>query len=166
MDYVNIRGVTMCTVSATLSAGTTTTFSNTGAVAYCIEGKAYSVAAASNKATPTTDINTGEAFLPVTANKGCVFVIGYDSAASAAVVAQGEIVDLSEETDGDDAEFLHAPEFPVIPADFCPFGYILTKVGSGGSDWTFGSSNLAGPPSNVHHTYVDVMTLPARPQVP
>lgn len=66
---------------------------------------------------------------------------------------------------GASANFITAPQFPAIPSRLCPFGYVVTKVGASGSAWTFGTSNLAGPPSNVLHTFVNVMTMPDRPQV-
>ena len=61
--------------------------------------------------------------------------------------------------------FVRAPQFPAIPDTVCPFGYATVLVGSAGSAWTFGTSNLAGPPSNVGINFVDCLTLPERPQV-
>lgn len=163
MEQADSRGFTGCLMKASSAAGTTTTYSTTGTTHYSIGGKAYSKAAVTNGATPTTDVNTGAAFTAVSASEGCVFVFGYN-AAGTIKVAQGEIVDLTGEADGANASFVQAPEFPDLPADFAPFAYLLTKVGASGSSWTFGSSNLAGPPSNVLHTFVDVTTLPTRPQ--
>lgn len=170
MESANIRGSNFCSSKATLAAGTTTTFSTTGATLYCIKGKAYSTSAASNSATPTTDAVTGDAFDAVTASKGSVFVFCYDgssaTAATAINVVQGTIEDLDDSADGADAKFVKAPQFPSIPDTLTPFGYCITRVGASGSTWTFGSSNLAGPPSNVKHDFVDVMVLPDRPQLP
>lgn len=164
MEQLVARGLTMCLGKATIAAGTTSTLSSTGTLAFSIEGKAYSHAALSNTATPTTDITTGAAFVPVTASKGCVFVVGYNANGDLKC-AQGALVDLTTDADGANAKFQTPPQFPALPEDFCPIGYILTKVGASGSTWTFGTSNLAGPPSNVLHTFVDVTTLPTRPQV-
>lgn len=170
MEMKLLQGSNFCTSKAALAAGTTTTFSTTGATLYCIKGKAYSTAAGSNAATPTTDAVTGAAFVPVTASKGCVFVVCYDgdsTAANAINVIQGPLVDLDAAADGANARFESAPPFPShIPDTLTPIGYIITRVGASGSTWTFGSSNLAGPPSNVKHDFVDVMVLPATPQVP
>lgn len=165
MDNNDARGITAATTKATLSAGTTTTITIGADVQYAIGGKAYKYTAASNQATPTTDIVTGSAFTALTASKGCVFVIGLN-AAGAIKVVQGTVEDLDGATGGSTALFLKAPAFPsTLPDDFCPIGYVVTKVGASGSTWTFGSSNLAGPPSNVLHTFVDVHQLPVRPQV-
>lgn len=169
-DNFALNGANFCTSKATLAAGTTTTFTTTGATLYCIKGKAYTTSAASNSATPTTDAVTGTTFVPITASKGSVFVFCYDgtstTAATAIKVVQGSVEPLSNEADGANAKFLYrAPSFPVIPDTLTPFGYVVTKVGASGSTWTFGSSNLAGPPSNVLHTFQDLMCMPARPQV-
>lgn len=165
MDVNDARGITAASTKATLSAGTTTTITVGADVQFAINGKAYKYTAASNQATPTTDAVTGSAFNALAASKGCVFVVGLN-AAGAIKVAQGPIEDLDGAAGGSAAVFLKAPQFPTtLPADFCPMGYIVTKVGASGSTWTFGSSNLAGPPSNVLHTFVDVHQLPVRPQV-
>ena len=164
MESLVLRGSTFCTSKATLAAGTTSTLNSTGTLHFCIEGKAYSHAALSAAATPTTDATTAAAFVALTASKGCVFVVGYN-AAGALQCAQGAVVDLTTEAGGANANFLTPPQFPSLPEDFCPIGYIITKVGASGSTWTFGTSNLTGPPSNVLHTFVDVMVLPTRPQV-
>lgn len=170
MENLNFRGLNFCTSKAALAAGTTTTFSTTGATLYCIGGKAKSTAAGTNAATPTTDAVTGAAFNAVGASKGCVFVVCYDgdsAAANAINVIQGDIVDLDGAADGASANFETTPPFPShIPDTLTPIGYIITRVGSSGSAWTFGSSNLAGPPSNVKHDFVDVMVLPDTPQLP
>jgi len=164
MEGLVNRGLTACLMKATIAAGTTSTLSSTATCYFSIEGKAYSHAALSNTATPTTDANTAAAFVPVTVSKGCAFVVGFN-AAGTLLCAQGPLVDLTTEADGANANFATPPQFAALPTDFCPIGYILTKVGASGAAWTFGTSNLTGPPSNVLHTYVDVTTLPTRPQV-
>ena len=170
MDYMQAAPATICTSKAAAAAGTTTTFSTTGATLYSIKGKAYTTSAASNAATPTTDAATGVAFVPVPVGSGSVFVLCYDgsstTAATAIKVVQGSITDLDgSSADGAVAKFIVAPQFPVIPRTLCPFAYVIVKVGSGGAAWTFGASNLAGPPSNVGIAFQDVMTLPGNPQV-
>ena len=101
---------------------------------------------------------------------GSVFVLCYDgsstTAATAIKVVQGSITQLDgSSADGAVAKFILAPQFPVIPDTLCPFAYVVVKVGSGGAAWTFGASNLAGPPSNVGIAFQNVMTLPGNPQV-
>lgn len=166
MEAIEQRGSTRCTTKATLSAGTTTTITVGADAQYAINGKAYKYTAASNQATPTTDIITAAAFVAIPVSYGCAFVIGLN-AAGAIKVAQGPLAALDDAAAGTDAVFLQgSPAFPTsLPVDFCPIGYLITKVGASGAAWTFGSSNLAGPPSNVLHTFVDVQNLPSRPQV-
>ena len=168
MESIELRGANFCSSYAALAAGTTTTFSTTGATLYCIDGEAFTTSAATNAATPTTDAVTGSAFTALTASKGSVFVFCYDgtstTAATAIKVVQGSVESLTGEADGNNASFVSGPEFPTIPDTLTPFGYVVTKVGASGSTWTFGSSNLAGPPSNVKHLFHSCMTLPARPQ--
>lgn len=162
MQKDDMNGATFCTSKAALAAGTTTTFSTTGATLYCIKGKAYSTAAGSNAATPTLDGNTGKAFLPVPINKGSVFVYAYDgssTAANAIEVYQGTIVDLDA-----GGNFTSAPEFPALPDNVCPFAYELIQVASNGSAWTFGASNQSGV-TGVTFTRQDIMVLPDRPQI-
>ncbi len=170
MDKLSLGAVTLCMSKATLAAGTTTTFNTTGATLYSIRGKVYTTSAAANSATPTTDGNTGAAFVPVTASKGSVFVFAYDgsstTAATAIKVYQGTVEPMTTDASGANAKFIGpGPTFPAVPTGVCPFGYVVTKVGASGTAWTFGSSNLAGPPSNVLHTFQDINSLPDRPQV-
>ena len=169
MDPLAQAPLTMCVSKAAAAAGTTTTFSTTGATLYCIKGKAFTTSAAANAATPTTDAATGAAFVAVPASFGCVFVLCYDgtstTAATAIKVVQGPLAPLDGAAGGSTALFINAPQFPGIPDNLCPFAYLVTKVGASGSAWTFGTSNLAGPPSNVLHTFQDIMTMPGRPQV-
>ena len=79
---------------------------------------------------------------------------------------QGSITALDgSSADGAVAKFINAPQFPIVPSTLCPFAYVVVKVGSGGAAWTFGASNLAGPPSNVGIAFQNVMTMPGFPQV-
>lgn len=171
MDALSLPPLTMTTMKATAAAGTTSTMSTTGTTLFCIKGKAYSRAALANQATPTTDITTGIAFVAIPAGAvgtsyGCVFVAGFDKDGTLRV-AQGPLQLLGPGTDGGNAAtlFITAPQFPMVPDTVCPFAYIVVKVGSSGAAWTFGTSNLTGPPANTGIAFVDVMTLPDRPQV-
>lgn len=158
MDNLAVAPLTMATTKAGLAVGTTTTITTANASTYCIKGKAYTAAGASNAAAPTTDANTGAAFLPIGLNKAGVFVICLDTSGALKVV-QGGIVNCT------DAGVLdYAPQFPVVPDNLCPIGYEIVKVISTGSIWTFGTSNQASQ-TGVTKTFVDVMTLPDRPQV-
>jgi hypothetical protein len=181
MDTLMQSPFTGCTTKAGLAAGTTTTLTWANAVIGAIAGKAYTKAAASNQATPTTDATTGAAFLPVpvgvasVANGqggytdgygyGCVFVVGFN-AAGTLKVAQGSIEKTDSVAVANSKFTTSVPKFPALPDDFYPVGYIVTRTDSTATAWTFGSSNLAGPPTGVVHTYVDTIGyLPGRPQV-
>ena len=170
MDNLALPSLTLCISKATLAAGTTTTFTTTGATLYSIRGKAYTTSAATNAATPTTDAATGAAFVAVPLGSGSVFVFCYDgtstTAATAIKVVQGSIEALSTGTDGAAATtvFNRAPQFPGIPDTLCPFGYMVVKVGSSGTAFTFGTSNLAAV-SNVGKAFQDLVTMPDRLQV-
>ena len=159
MDALQQTPLSLCTVKAGLAAGTTTTYSTTGATVYAIKGKAYSKAAATNAATPTTDHTTGTAFVPVAANQGSVFVFSYDASGSVRV-SQGQVRSLD-----DAGNFIHSPQFPAIPDTDCPFGYLIVKAGATAvGNWVFGTNNLSGV-TGLTYSFVDVMTLPDRPQV-
>ena len=153
----DIRGATFCTVKAGLTAGTTTTYTTTAAVGGSIGGKfVTALAAQTNTATPTTDGN-GDDFTAVGANKGSVFVATLVAAGTIAVF-QGAVEDCS-----DGGVFDIAPSFPAIDLEtYMPFGYVVIKVDSTGSDWTFGASNWTA--TGVTDTFTDVTTLPLRPQ--
>lgn len=161
MDILAQNPITMALGKSNLFAGTTTTLSTSNAVAYAIRSKAYSLAQQTNTASPTTDANTGEAFVPVPANYGCLFMIGVNAAGSLQAVQGGQLpLDAS-------GAFINAPQFPALPTDFCPIGYLVTKAGptaSSSPGWTFGSSNWAGV-TGVTNTFVSAISVPDRPQI-
>lgn len=149
-----------CFTKAGLAAGTTTTLTSANAMQCSIGNKSILKAAASNEATPTTDALTGAAFLPIAAGYGGVFTVCRD-AAGALKVIQGQVVALDAS-----GQFIHAPWFGPQKNDLAPYGYILVKCATGATTWTFGSSNLSGPPANVTITYVDCANgMPPRPQI-
>lgn len=164
---------TLCVSKATLAlSGAVATFTTTGATLYSIKGKMYSTAAAAGAATGTTDANTGTTFVPIPAGTaasgsnpgtayGSVFVFCYkgDATAAAAIkIVQGPIVPVDPVA----GTFAVAPQFPVIPDGYCPFGYALIKGSTTSAAFAFGTSlwNAAG----ITVTAVDIMTLPERPQ--
>lgn len=155
---MDLNGKTFCTKKAGLAAGTTTTFTTANAIDYCIDGEAYTYPAQTNTATPTTDSNTGLAFVGVPINKGSLFVFGVSEGGTLKVV-QGTVEDLDA-----GANFMKAPEYPPLPSDFCPFGELIIKVASNGSTWTFGSSNQASV-TGVTYIRNDLMMLKSRPHV-
>lgn len=164
MDQLSQVPLTLFMGRATAAAGTTSTISTTGTMVFCIRGKAYSRAAFANQATPTTDINTGLAFVPIPPNFGSVFVLGLDPA-GALRVAQGQVLALDGAASGATAQFILSPQMPIVPDNVCPFAYVVVRVGASGAQWTFGVSNLAGPPANTGIVFQDLVTMPDRPQV-
>ena len=182
MDLQQATPVTMNFTKAALAAGTTSTVSTTGTTTYAILGKFYTKAAITNGATPTTDWATGAAFIPIpiplsnpnlggvpngAAGYGCIYTFGFDSTGAQRVV-QGMITALDST-----GNFIMAPQFgglgPQGPGttdnDFCPIGYIVVKLGSTAvATWTFGTNNNSGV-TGVTLVFVDVATLPGRPQV-
>ena len=160
MDFLQQQSLTGCLSKVTLAAGTTTTISNTGTTTFAIKGKAYTKAALSNAATPTTDAATGAAFTGITANQGTVVVIGFDSGGNVKA-AQGTVTALDS-----GGLFIAAPQMPYVPDTMCPIGYLVLKAASNLSGtWTFGSSNLSSV-TGMTYTFVDVaLGLPERPQI-
>ena len=168
MDNLQAIPITMCLSKVTLAAGTTTTIDTTGTTIYSIRGKAYSKAAITNGATPTTDWATGLSFKPIpipntapnlALGYGSIFMVGLDHAGTVRVV-QGSI----EALDGTGA-FINAPQFGAFATDFCPIGYIVVQLGATAvATWTFGTNNLSSV-TGVTYTFVDVVGEPDRPQV-
>ncbi len=159
MDALQQVPLTLTLGKVALAAGTTSTLSNTGTTVYAIRGKAYSKAALSNTATPTTDAVTGLAFPTISANQGIVVAVGFDAAGNLkACQSPIQALDVS-------GNFIIAPQFPTIPDTMCPIGYIVLKGGATLSGtWQFGTNSLSGV-TGMTYTFVDLITLPDRPQV-
>jgi hypothetical protein len=157
-------------------AGAVTTYSTTGTLDYQILGKEYRKTAVTNGVTPTTDINTGAAFVKLVGGnsvanvpgQGCVFVWMINAAGTIAVaqglvspgLAQGWPLDMQ----GNFALPYGAPLFPPIPEGYCPFAYQIVKAGATAStSWIFGTNNWNATGLTV--TDVNIGVLPHRPQV-
>lgn len=161
MNQMMLNNGTGCLVKATLAAGTTTTVSTTGTTHYAIRGKAYTKAALSNTATPTTDVVTGSAFVGVKAGYGSVFVYGFNAAGDLKC-AQGSVVPLDSSYG-----WANAPQFPVLPDDFCPFGYLTIRAGSTAdatTGWVQGTSNQASVTGITYARQDIALGMPDRPQ--
>jgi len=162
MDNLASVPLTLCLMTSALAAGTTTTISTTGTTHFAIKGKAYTKSAMTNAATPTTDANTGAAFVRVGTSEGSVYVVGLDKDGNVKV-AQGSVVSLDS-----GGAFLQAPQFPVIPDTVCPIGYLVIKAGATAaakaSGWLFGTSNNSSV-TGITYTFVSVIGIPDRPQI-
>jgi hypothetical protein len=158
MQPIVFRDNTFCTTNSLLTAtGAVTTHDSTVLLQYCIKGKAYNKSGTNaTQATPTTDVNTGTTFVPLTANQGCLMVWGYDSAGTVKV-AQGNIVAL------DAGVFKLTPQFPSIPDTICPFAYQVLKAGSTAGTVAFGTSNWNA--TGFTNAIVNILTLPNRGQI-
>jgi len=155
MNNPNLNlGGTLSLANVLIKAGTTTTYDLD--VSSCVIDGKYAVvlAASTTRAAPTTDANTGIAFVTVADDKGCALVAGVNAAGAFAVI-QGDIKDMEVGT----LEFITAPPFPSLPADFCPIGYVICKNDSG-SDYIPGTTAWTA----IDVTFVDIAMMPDRPQ--
>ena len=162
-DNLAFVPVTQCQSKVALTAGTTSTINTPGSPAgvtvYAIRSKMYSRAAGANLATPTTDFATGLAFLPIVANQGAVFVVGFDAAGTLrAMQGQIQALDIA-------GAFVLAPQFPIIPDTVCPVGYIVLRAGATAvGNFVFGTNNLSGV-TGLTYGFQDICSIPDRPQV-
>ena len=162
MDNLKLRGATINLSNAGLAAGTTTTYSTTATTAHVINGMfGTTLAVQTNTASPTTDVNTGAAFVALTANQATVLVWGVN-AAGAIKVAQGSIENTQVGVTTTAGDFINTPQFPTLPDDFCPIGYSVHRPSPTGSAFTPGSTAWAA--SGITSTFKNVCVLPTRPQ--
>lgn len=168
-------GLTMANLDCALAGGSTTTLTLGVAPYYCIRGKAYTQAAVSNVQPSLVDLNTGVTLAGIPAGYGAVILVGATSSESTTLrMAQSKLVALeANSTTYTPGSFTVPPQFPPMPEDFCPFGYVIVKVATdytSGAEYTFGSSNTTvtgaqNSASTAHaNTFVSVMALPDRPQ--
>lgn len=173
MDNLNLRGGTYCAGDMALIAGATTKLTLSTAKDYCVRGLAHTQATTTDVQQATTDYGTGAAPDFILPGYGAVFVIGANDTESTTLkIIQGPVSALGANsaayTPGD---FAIAPQFPAIPEDFCPFGYVVVKVATDftAAGYKFGTSNTTATgaqnsASTAHaNTFTSVMVLPSRP---
>lgn len=158
-----VAGSNMNFARVALAAGTTTTITTTVAAMYSIGGKIYTKDAITNGATPTTDVMTGAAFVPLPVPtsaadaKGCAFVVALNAAGDVKV-AQGPLVNVNDVTGGS-AMY----QLPMLSDDLCPIGYIIVKgSASQVATWTFGTNNLSSV-TGITYVFGNLSSLPAQP---
>ena len=157
MDQLTRRGSDGCFSSGLLTAtGAETVYDTTVAITYAIDGILYVKATVADGATPTLDANTGIAFLPIQADKACVFLWCLNSANTVSV-AQGEIVTV----DGDTDIRKWNPQFPLVPTGTVPFAFHIIQTTGASSAFTFGSSNWNA--TGITKLIRNLATMPARP---
>lgn len=138
-----------------LIAGTNFSYTTTVATDYIINGKfGVKFATKTNQALPSTDASTELAFVTIPDDKGCALLFGVN-AAGAIQLTQGDLKDVDPGT----TEFVIAPPFAGVPADFCPIGYAIL-INDSGSDYIIGATDWA----DIDTTFVNVAMLPDRPQ--
>ncbi len=155
---------TISHVKTGLTKGTTSTYTTTATSECSIDGKwATGLTAQTNTATPTTDAVTGAAFVAQTDNTVSAYVFGI-TAAGAIAVAQGPVTPTETGVTTTAGALKNNPQFPILPDNFCPIGYLLVRTAPSASDFTFGTSawDATGVTSSA---VVEVDgQLPARPQ--
>ena len=169
MQSNSVYGLAFNHTSAALVAGTTNTLTSTVTTVCSINGKFATTKGAitnSSFATEsiTTDATTGLAFIPLTststAGSACALVFGIN-AAGALKLAQGPIVATALGVTTTPGAFIAAPQFPALPADFCPIAYTLVRTSPSVPTFTVGTSSWA----NNSTTFQNIATLPVRPQI-
>lgn len=147
-----------------LTKGTTSTYTTTVATVVSIAGKwATALGVQTNVATPTTDARTAAAFTALTDNQATVLVLGINLA-GAIQMCQGGIEATEVGVTTTAGAFKRAPQFPTLPDDFCPLGYLLVRTAPSAADFTPGTSNWTATGITASAvTEVDGL-LPARPQ--
>lgn len=158
MSMILNRGMTITLGNPGLAAGTTNTVTISGFV-YGLNGRLISRVAQTNFLPPLNDINTGQAFRPVGPSRGCVFVYGSDLGGGLRVM-QSAITPLDAGN-----QFVEVPDFPPIPGDVCPFAYMILRAGANAAPWIHSVHNQSGV-AGVTYDRVNIVTLPARPQMP
>jgi hypothetical protein len=176
--------ITMALASFAWAEGTTSTLSTTGTNAFLINSIFYSRTAITDSATPTTDLVTGNAFIPMpvpgtttglppgvpSAPTGggyaCAFTLGFTSALALRAI-QGPIVPIDAAGNFIQGAPSLSPSLgPAGPNagdnDFCPCGFIVVKSGSTAvATFTFGTTSWTT--TGYTTSLGNIATLPGRP---
>lgn len=173
MNALALAGLTLSMGDQALIAGSTTTLTLSTAKDYYIAGKAYTQATTTNVQGSLVDLNTGATLAGIPAGYGAVLVIGTTSSASTTLRAvQGALYPLEANTAAyTPGAFAVNPQFPVLPDDFCPFGWVTVRVATdytSGAEYIFGSSNTTatGAQNSAATAHANIFTsgnLPDRP---
>lgn len=156
-------GITINQVSAAAVAGTTSTYTTTVTTTCVINGKfATTLGAQTNTATPTTDATTGAAFVALAPNQTCSIVLG-QNLAGAIKMCQGPIIACGIGVTTTVGSLINDPQFPSLPADFCPLAYTVVRTAPSAAAWTPGTSSWTASGVSAS-TFQNVAQLPNRPQ--
>jgi len=172
---MNTSALTFASLDCALAAGSTTTLTLGAAPYYSIDGKAYTQGSTSAVQPSLIDLNTSVNMAGIPPGYGTVIVVGATATESTTLrMVQGELNQLGPNASAfHPGDFMTAPEFPILPDNFCPFGYVIVKVATDytvGAKYVFGSNNTTatgaqGAAATAHaNTFTSVMALPSRPQ--
>jgi hypothetical protein len=133
---------TISHVKTGLTKGSTSTYTTTATSECSIDGKwATGLPAQTNTATPTTDAVTGAAFVAQTDNTAAAYVFGI-TAAGAIAVAQGPVTPTEVGVTTTAGAFINRPQFPTLPDDFCPIGYLFVRTAPSASDFRVSAAGV------------------------
>jgi hypothetical protein len=156
--------ITINLATAGAVAGTTSTYTTTATTNCVINGIfATTLTAQTNTASPTTDANTGVAFLALQPNQTCCLVIGQNTAGAIKYV-QGPIIPNTVGVTTTVGAFYVAPQFPELPSDFCPLAYTVVRTAPSAAAWVPGTGAWAASGVTCT-TFKNVAMLPQRPQI-
>lgn len=166
MDYLALGALTQNNINTGAVAGTTNTFTTTAASQAAILGKfTVALGVLTNSATtPTLDASTGVAFPAILPNTCAAIVFGVN-AAGTLVAVQGKPQPTSVGVTSTVGAFINDPQFPGIPANFCPFAYTIARcapsltagVVLGTTQWAASGASFT--------TFQNVNTMPDRAQI-
>jgi hypothetical protein len=151
----------MCFTSGALTGtGAETVYDTTVTIVYSIDGRIKAKTAVTDGVTPTTDGNTGAAFVPVLPDQVSVFVWALNAGGTVSLY-QGSV----EGVDGDTDVAKAYPQFPAVPDSVTPFAYTIyqTTGASSASGLRPGTSNWNA--AGLTATHVNISALPTRPQI-
>lgn len=155
---------TISHVKTGLTKGTTSTYTTTATSECSINGKwATGLTAQTNTATPTTDATTGASFVAQTDNTVCAYVFGI-TLAGAIAVSQGPVTPTETGVTTTAGALKNNPQFPELPDNFCPIGYLFVRTAPSASDFTFGTSSWTATGITASAVVEVDGTLPDRPQ--
>jgi hypothetical protein len=158
-----LTGITLNLASAGFVAGTTSTYTTTVTTAGLINGKFITtLGAQTNTASPTTDANTGLAFVALQPNQCCVLLWG-TNAAGAIKLCQGPILATLVGVTTTVGALLNDPQFPSMPDDFCPMAYTVVRTAPSAAAWTPGTGTWTASGVSAT-TFANIGQLPNRPQ--
>ena len=159
----SLNGATLNFVNAGFVAGTTSTYTTTATTVGIINGKFITtLAAQTNTASPTTDAQTGAAFVALAPTQCCTLVWG-TNAAGVIKLCQGPIIATLTGVTTTVGGLLNDPQFPALPDDFCAMAYCVARTAPSASAWTPGTSNWTASGVSVS-TFQNIGVLPSRVQ--